>query len=54
MNYFDILAYGYIYIDNQLTIMINCMDEIKDNEIQISQHLYNLLKDPHNANIRKA
>lgn len=33
MNEFDILAYGYIYIDNHLTIMINSNDDIKDNEI---------------------
>ncbi|CAD8116105.1 unnamed protein product [Paramecium primaurelia] len=54
MDHFNILAYGYIYLDNHLTIMINCNDEIKDNQIYISQHLYLQLKDPQNVHFVKA
>ncbi|CAK70362.1 unnamed protein product (macronuclear) [Paramecium tetraurelia] len=54
MDHFNILAYGYIYLDNHLTIMINCNDEIKDNQIYISQYLYLQLKDPLNAHFAKA
>lgn len=40
MDQLNILTYGYIYIDNHLAIILCNNEEIKENEIQISEYLY--------------